>query len=173
MSGHWRLLDAKDVRRAWGTRQNCELELVELLPTNAAETDTSHRYVILLHGLMRSHHSMKSLGTKLDSEDCGSVIRFSYASTRSSISDHAAALQEVLAGLPEDAEIAFVGHSMGNIVVRHLMCLSIAQHSAPYINTVGRYFLSVHIDAKRYGHGEFGFEIFNETFNALDNRLRN
>lgn len=121
LTGHWRLLDPKDVRRAWGTRQNCESELLGLLPPVAADAEPPERYVVLLHGLMRSHHSMKSLGNTLDSQDCGKVIRFSYASTRSSISDHAAALQEVLLGLPEDAEIAFVGHSMGNIVVRHLI----------------------------------------------------
>ena len=121
VTGHWRLLDPKDVRRAWGTRENCETELLELLPPVVADADHPERYVVLLHGLMRSHHSMKSLGNTLDSQDCGKVIRFSYASTRSSISDHAAALQEVLGGLPQDAEIAFVGHSMGNIVVRHLI----------------------------------------------------
>ncbi|MGI9470310.1 MAG: esterase/lipase family protein [Rubripirellula sp.] len=121
VTGHWRLLDDGDVRRAWGTRQQCETVLGELRSGDDASGDKVDRYVVLLHGLMRSHHSMKPVETALDSGDCGKVIRFSYASTRSSIGDHAAALQEVLTGLPPDAQIAFVGHSMGNIVVRHLI----------------------------------------------------
>lgn len=121
MTGHWRLLDEGDVRLAWGTRQHCETLLGDVMPNGNSPESDADRYVILLHGLMRSHHSMKPLETALDSENCGKVIRFSYASTRSSIGDHAAALQQVVAGLPEDAQISFVGHSMGNIVVRHLI----------------------------------------------------
>ena len=40
---------------------------------------------------------------------------------RRSISDHARALKEVLENLPSHTELRFVGHSMGNIVVRHLI----------------------------------------------------
>ena len=120
ITGHWRLLDSDDVRRTWGTREQCEIELQERL-LDEETTGKASKYVILLHGLMRSHRSMKPLEKVLQTRDCGQVIRFSYASTRSSISDHAAALHEVLSGLPNDAEIAFVGHSMGNIVVRHLI----------------------------------------------------
>ena len=57
----------------------------------------------------------------LQAADCGTVLRFSYASSRNTIGDHAAALNEVLTGLPKDAKISFVAHSMGNIVVRHLL----------------------------------------------------
>ena len=49
------------------------------------------------------------------------TIRFSYASTRRSIGDHAAALGEVLQAQPDSTTFSFVGHSMGNIVVRHLI----------------------------------------------------
>jgi pimeloyl-ACP methyl ester carboxylesterase len=64
---------------------------------------------------------MKPIETKLAQQNHTDVIRFSYASTRSSIADHATALREVLEELPENSEFSFVGHSMGNIVVRHLV----------------------------------------------------
>ena len=121
MTNHWRLLDASDVRRAWGTRQQCEAALDDLLSDNKVATESSKEYVVLLHGLMRSHQSMRSMEKTLGAADCGTVLRFSYASTRNTIGDHAAALQEVLTGLPKDAKISFVAHSMGNIVVRHML----------------------------------------------------
>jgi pimeloyl-ACP methyl ester carboxylesterase len=120
MTDHWRLLDASDVRRAWGTREQCETALIRLLGDENDEPD-SKEYVILLHGLMRSHQSMRSMEKVLQAADCGTVLRFSYASSRNTIGDHAAALNEVLTGLPKDAKISFVAHSMGNIVVRHLL----------------------------------------------------
>ncbi|MAI34240.1 MAG: putative lipase [Rubripirellula sp.] len=120
MTNHWRLLDATDVRRAWGTRKQCETALSDLLSDKKDESEDKE-YVVLLHGLMRSHQSMRSMEKKLQTADCGTVLRFSYASTRNTIGDHAAALQEVLTALPKDAKISFVAHSMGNIVVRHLL----------------------------------------------------
>ncbi|MDA9934577.1 putative lipase [Rubripirellula sp.] len=120
MTNHWRLLDASDVRRAWGTRKQCEVALGDLL-SDKKDTTEDKEYVVLLHGLMRSHQSMRSMEKTLRAADCGTVLRFSYASTRNTIGDHAAALQEVLTGLPKGAKISFVAHSMGNIVVRHLL----------------------------------------------------
>ena len=143
VTGHWRLLDPKEVRRGWGTREQCRVQLDRLCPTTrdpeaaphgaerlaGSHTDArapaddagSPRIVVVLHGLMRSHRSMKPLARKLEKELETEVIRFSYASTRRSIADHAAALRQVLEGLPPDARLSFVGHSMGNIVIRHLI----------------------------------------------------
>ena len=119
-TNHWRLLDASDIRRAWGTREQCETVLNRLL-VDASPEPESKEYVILLHGLMRTHQSMRSMQRALQQADCGKVICFSYASTRRTVGDHAEALQEVLTGLPDDVQISFVAHSMGNIVVRHLL----------------------------------------------------
>ena len=141
LTGHWRLLDSHDVRQAWGTRQACEAKLGELCiaaeslstPTPSpgsapGNTNAAPRHaVVMLHGLMRTRHSMKTLAQSLadkGSADGGEpiqTIRFSYASTRSSIGDHAAALREVLESQPSSTQFSFVGHSMGNIVVRHLI----------------------------------------------------
>lgn len=120
LTGHWRLLDPSDVRKTWGTRAQCESVLDELKPKPSA-TDSPGHVVVLLHGLMRTRHSMKPLEAKLRQQGHDDVIRFGYASSRRSISDHANALRSVLEDLPENTQLSFVGHSMGNIVVRHLI----------------------------------------------------
>ncbi|MCA9192532.1 MAG: alpha/beta hydrolase [Planctomycetales bacterium] len=113
---HWRLLDANYVRRAWGSYEACRAELDRKMPSSALKVDS---VVILMHGLMRSADSMRGLGRFLEQElDC-KCIYFQYASTRASISEHAAALRDVVSSLPTNVKINFVGHSMGNIVVRH------------------------------------------------------
>ncbi len=120
LTGHWRLLDADDVRQTWGSFDHCQSVLDELQP-KPSESEPPRHVVVVLHGLMRTHHSMKSLQGKLAEQTGREVIRFAYASTRSSIADHAAALRQVLEGFPPQTQFSFVGHSMGNIVVRYLI----------------------------------------------------
>ena len=118
--GHWRLLDAQNIRRAWGKRATCQQALDKLHPATPDDGAPQH-VVILLHGLMRTHHCMKSLAVKLGDAGYPNVIRFAYASTRGSIGDHAAALRDLVEALPPQTQLSFVGHSMGNIVVRHML----------------------------------------------------
>ncbi len=121
VTGHWRLLDPRDIRRAWGDRQACEVKLLEATQ-DLDPAAAPPRVVILLHGLMRSKHSMRGLGRRIEAcQDPPRVIAFSYASTRFGIAEHAAALRELVEGLPGSPRISFVGHSMGNIVVRHAL----------------------------------------------------
>ncbi|MEO9934863.1 esterase/lipase family protein [Rhodopirellula bahusiensis] len=116
---HWRLLDPNNIRRAWGSRADVDEALNELQPEIASPGDRP--VVVLLHGLMRTDNCMKSLETKLHTEGFDQTIRFGYASTRGSLAELAAALREVLEHQSPDAEFAFVGHSMGNIITRHLI----------------------------------------------------
>ncbi len=120
LTHHWRLLDADDVRRAWGTREQCVKVLDQRQPKLESDGNPRHA-VVMLHGLMRTRGSMKPLEAKLKESGYPDTFRFSYASTRSSIGDHAAALREVLDDYPSDTKFSFIGHSMGNIVVRHLV----------------------------------------------------
>ena len=117
ITGHFRLLDANDVRQAWGTRAQCQQELDSL--QQAPVAGQRRHFVLLLHGLMRTSGSMKTLENRLAEHGYRDVIRFSYASTRGSIAEHADALRELVEQLPTDATFRFVGHSMGNIVTRH------------------------------------------------------
>ncbi len=116
LTGHWRLLDPRNIRHAWGSRAACEAVLER---QQLSDQVAGQRAIILLHGLMRSASSMDKLQESLSETLGTSIINFEYASTRGSISDHALALREMVAGLPEDTRLSFVGHSMGNIVIRH------------------------------------------------------
>jgi hypothetical protein len=116
MTGHWRLLDPGNVRFAWGSRAACEEELAARQPA-AVQDQVEH--VVLVHGLFRSAGSMQQLGEFLEEDRTRRIVSFEYASTRASIGEHAAALREVVEGLPPDVPLSFVGHSMGNILIRH------------------------------------------------------
>lgn len=116
LTGHWRLLNAANTRYAWGTRLECQEVLDRNVPKNTLQVK---HVVVLLHGLMRSSSSMHAMGQAISKELEVQPIYFEYASTRSSIGDHAHALEDFLESLPEDVSISFVGHSMGNIVLRH------------------------------------------------------
>jgi hypothetical protein len=52
------------------------------------------------------------------------VLSFGYASTNAGIEDHGRALAAVVAGLPTADGVSFVGHSLGNLVVRRWMALA-------------------------------------------------
>lgn len=116
VTGHFRLIDASNVRHAWGSQAACEQALDQAVPDKLLK---SRRIVLLLHGLGRSSSSMRSLGDALETKTDCQVVYFEYASTRASITEHASALRDVVAGLPTEQELCFVGHSMGNIVLRH------------------------------------------------------
>lgn len=126
LTGHWRLIDGNNIRQAWGAREACQAKLDQLHPrTQPTAEETPAHTIVMLHGLMRTRHCMKPLEERLlesSTEDqVVETIRFSYASTRNSIGDSATALREVLEDHDDATQFSFVGHSMGNIVVRHLI----------------------------------------------------
>lgn len=79
--------------------------------------------VVLIHGLMRSYWSMKSLNTYLESQGY-QVYYYSYPSTKYTISEHAVHLskfiQQVMANNP-GAKVHFVTHSIGGIILREAL----------------------------------------------------
>jgi hypothetical protein len=117
LTGHWRVIDSSNVRKAWGNRQECAAALDEMKMWTD-DDDDGRTVTLLLHGLMRTRHSMKALKTHLDSLGPFQSVAYGYASTRAGVPDHAAALQEVIADWPPSWKLQFVGHSMGNIIVR-------------------------------------------------------
>lgn len=116
LTGHWRVLDPNNVRHAWGSRAACDAYLQQ---QGLSGDIAGQRAIVLLHGLMRSASSMEELEESLSKTLEVPIINFEYASTRDSIGEHAVALRELIAGLPSDTRLSFVGHSMGNIVIRH------------------------------------------------------
>ncbi|MBI5759847.1 MAG: alpha/beta fold hydrolase [Planctomycetales bacterium] len=113
---HYRLLDATDVRHAWGTLGQCQARLkqvrdAENLPAMSGEA------VILVHGIIRSSKSMAALQKRFETEGY-TAVPFDYPSTRIDISGAADYLHQVIENLGGIEKIHFVCHSMGGLVVR-------------------------------------------------------
>jgi pimeloyl-ACP methyl ester carboxylesterase len=64
---------------------------------------------------------MDAVGEYLEKQGGYTWINFSYASSRRPLDDHAEALARVINGLEGIDEINFVGHSLGNLVVRRYL----------------------------------------------------
>src|SRR5262245_58313309 len=116
-TGHYRLLDPTDTRRAWGTVEQCraafdELKLAQKMPP------LDGRAVVTLHGFGRSRSHMAAIGEALRKQGDCTWINVSYASTRRSLDEHAQSLAHVIEALEGIDEIDFVCHSMANLVVR-------------------------------------------------------
>jgi hypothetical protein len=120
LTGHYRLLDDRDYRRAWGTFEQCQAEF-DRLRKELELPKLSGRAVITLHGLGRSRDSMSLLGSRLSAAGDITWINVSYASSRRSLDEHAASLARVLEGLEGIERIDFVCHSLGNLVVRRYL----------------------------------------------------
>ena len=117
LTDHWRLLDATNRRLVSGNRNACQSALDRLAP-NDVWNQIEDPFVILLHGLLRTAYCMSKLQRWLIASNFKRVVRFSYASSRASIVDHAESLVEYVESLPTKSKLSFVGHSMGNIVLR-------------------------------------------------------
>jgi len=115
-TGHHRLLDPRGRRRAWGSLAACRAAL-ERVPAAAERGDRAGELVILVHGLGRSHHAMRRLERAVERTG-RRAFAFTYASTRGSLAEHAAALTGVLDGLADVRRVSFVTHSLGGLVVR-------------------------------------------------------
>lgn len=122
-TGHFRLLDSNNVRQAWGNLAHCNLELDQRVAKGKVR-QVKGKVVILLHGLMRTNEAMVPLAVEVKRAGY-QPINFQYASTRKTVEEHGKALRQLIEQLgPEVTEINFVGHSMGNLVVRHYFYLT-------------------------------------------------
>jgi len=121
-SGHCRLLDRLDVRRSFGDEAS-QLKAMEARIQSGQIAKMKSSVVIVIHGLGRSHHSMRAL-TKAFRADGREAIDFNYASTKLPIEQHAAALNRLLQDLNDATRISFVTHSLGGIVLRQALSLA-------------------------------------------------
>lgn len=118
-TGHGRLLDGGDVRRAWGGVDACKDALAQRAPEDAAPPEGP--IVVVLHGLWRTRGAMAPIAAALTAQGF-EVLDVTYPSTRRGISEHAAQVAELLDGLPgEGREVSFVTHSLGALVTRALL----------------------------------------------------
>jgi len=120
-TGHYRLLDDKNFRRAAGTYQQCR-DRFEALKRELNIPPLQGKVVVVLHGLVRSRQSMSGLCDYLKEHGGYTPINVSYASTRNELHEHAHSLARVIENLgPGVTEINFVAHSLGNLVIRHYL----------------------------------------------------
>lgn len=116
LTGHFRLLDPRDVRHTWGSFEVCKEKLDRIraerkLPAMNGEA------VVLLHGIFRSSKAMSRVQERLE-KDGYLVVPFDYPSTRVDIAASAKMLGQVVESLDGVEKISFVTHSMGGLVVR-------------------------------------------------------
>jgi len=119
-TGHYRLLDGYNLRHAWGTFDDCKNKLDEIkvrkqLPAMRGKA------VVVLHGLFRTASAMNSISSYLHDKGGYTVFNVSYPTTRGTVAEHARALDRIVDNLDGIEEINFVGHSLGNLVVRHYL----------------------------------------------------
>lgn len=119
LTGHARVLDHRDVRRAWGPLEDCLEVFVNSAPPPPAP-GTGGPLVVLLHGLGRSHSVWGTMEAALE-EDGFTVAALSYPSTQRSPQDHAEILADLLRHTHGYTCVSFVTHSMGGILVRELL----------------------------------------------------
>jgi len=120
VTGHCRLLDGHNFRHAAGTFDECRLALDEIKRQKRLPPMRGTG-VILLHGLGDTRSSLALLGKYIERNSDFLVFNVTYPSTREGIEDHARSLTSIVENLDGIDEIHFVGHSLGNIVVRRYL----------------------------------------------------
>ena len=94
--------------------------LVPWIIAGSVKTAPAEEVVILLHGIANIPLSMKYLENSLEKAGY-QVYNLGYPSTDVSIEAAAAAIREKVDALGEGHRINFVGHSMGNLVIRMVL----------------------------------------------------
>jgi hypothetical protein len=118
LTDHYRLLDPKNIRLAWGSLEACQDKLAAVRKAESLPP-MKGKGVVVLHGLFRTRSSMKGLCEHLRKAGGYSVFDVGYPTTRGSVADHAKSLDSVMRSLADLDEISFVAHSLGNIVIRN------------------------------------------------------
>jgi len=124
-----RILDPQDACIHEGTHAACAARFVQL-EGEGRIPEVRGPAVIVLHGLGEGRSSMRPLVKHLREHVEATILMFGYASPRTGIDDHGRALGSVVAGLPHADRISFVGHSLGNLVVRRWMRMAPADQLA-------------------------------------------
>ena len=124
-----RILDSDDRVVREGTRAECEAAFAGLEQAGRVAPVRGHT-VILLHGLGEGRDSMAPLAKHLRAALDATVLTFGYASVKADIDAHGRALDTVVSRLPHAETLSFVGHSLGNLVVRRWMALAAARDLA-------------------------------------------
>lgn len=120
LTGHFRLLDDRNRRRAWGTFRQCR-DRLDAVRAERFFPPLKSEAVILLHGLGRSRIAMAGMASYIEENTEYTVVNFTYSSMREEMAGNAAALKTMIDDLDGVERVHFVAHSLGNLVVRHYL----------------------------------------------------
>ena len=118
-----RILDPQDEVVREGTREECAAAFAALIREGRVPA-VDGPTVIVLHGLGEGRWSMRPLVKHLRKELDATILSFGYASTGAGLDAHGRALADVIRQLPAADHVSFVGHSMGNLVVRRWLSIA-------------------------------------------------
>ena len=117
LTNHYRLLDGHNHRLISGTFEECRCKLDEICEEKKL-APMEGKALILLHGLFRTRTAMTGLCKRINEAGGYTTFCMGYPTTRGSVDSHARSLDSVVRSLEGMSEINFVGHSLGNLVVR-------------------------------------------------------
>ncbi|MFM7206428.1 MAG: esterase/lipase family protein [Planctomycetaceae bacterium] len=121
--GRCRILDPHDALVREGDAAECRAAFAAL-EADGTVPPVRGPAVIVLHGLGEGRSSMRPLAAHLRRTLDATVMLFGYASTAADLEAHGRSLDAVVGGLPPTTRLSFVGHSLGNLVVRRWMTLA-------------------------------------------------
>ncbi|MCC6509340.1 MAG: hypothetical protein IT423_09550 [Pirellulaceae bacterium] len=119
-----RLLDPRGRVVFRGNEADCRHQLKLTAQREGLSLPTG-RLIVILHGLARNAWTMLPVARYLQRNWPGTeVVVFQYASTSAPVVEHARRLIEFLQYAADCSELHFIGHSLGNIVVRRAFRLA-------------------------------------------------
>ncbi len=126
--GSFRLLDPRGYVYCRGTEAYCQRELEQVGKQWELELPTG-TVIVLLHGLARNAWAMSSMGAFLGKEiPNAEVVAYQYASTSGPVSLHSRRFIKFIEYAKHAEQVHFVGHSLGNILLRRAYRLAEEGH---------------------------------------------
>lgn len=123
-SNIYRLLNPRGGIVCRGNEASCRQQLLQIAERERLMLPTG-RLIVLMHGMARNAWSMSSLARYLERGwPQTEVVAFQYASTAAAVAQHAQHLVRFMEYAARASEVHFVGHSLGNIVLRRAFRLA-------------------------------------------------
>lgn len=118
-TGHCRLLDPNNIRRAWGSYEHCRARFDGHTARAGSRTEIEH-IVMLVHGLGRSASAFAAMEDAIR-QTGHATANINYPSTRQGIAAHADDIERIIDSFEDIRRISFVTHSLGALVIRNLL----------------------------------------------------